>query len=69
MHPKAEVLEILPYKGEKCIVFKCSNHTNQGKFVDAICLPCFKMITTGRLGPSDSFLGEIKGLIDKLSKF
>lgn len=69
MHPKAEVLEILPYKGEKCIVFKCSNHTGEGKFIGPICLPCHNMITTGKLGPSDSFLGEIKDLINTLSKF
>jgi hypothetical protein len=61
-------IEILPNKGEKCIVFKCTNHTKEGKFVDKMCAPCYETITTGRLGYSDSFLGEIFIFAKELTK-
>ncbi len=45
----------------KCIVSGCSNHQHEGTFVGDICMPCFKYITTGVIGPTDSFLGELAG--------
>jgi hypothetical protein len=46
----------------KCIVHKCSNHTNQGRFVGDMCSPCYTMITTGKIMPTDSFLNQITAL-------
>lgn len=47
------------YPPVKCIVKGCSNHRSEGVFVGNLCRPCHDMITTGELGPSDSFLGKI----------
>lgn len=44
----------------KCIVHKCSNHTDEGKFIGAICVPCFTYITSGEIGFMDSFLGGLR---------
>jgi hypothetical protein len=46
----------------KCIVHGCSNHTNQGRFVGDVCSPCYTMITTGKIMPTDSFLNQITAL-------
>jgi len=43
-------------KGHKCIVHGCTNHENEGGFNGDICSPCYKMITTGDIGPTNSFL-------------
>jgi len=43
----------------KCIVSGCSNHTGVGRFVGSLCAPCHKYITTGKIGPTDSFLGVL----------
>ncbi len=45
----------------KCIVFGCSNHKHEGTFEGDMCLPCFRYITTGKIGLTDSFLGELAG--------
>lgn len=47
-------------QNEKCIVFRCSNRRNDGKFVGELCAHCHYMITTGKLGNLDSFLGAIR---------
>lgn len=48
------------FKKDKCIVKECSNHKDEGAFKGDICLPCFTAITTGVVGPTTSFLGELK---------
>jgi hypothetical protein len=45
--------------GAKCIVKGCSNHKGEGTFIGDLCCPCYHMITTGRIGPSTSFLGDM----------
>ena len=45
--------------GDRCIVARCSNHKSQGRFVGDLCAPCHHYITTGRIGATDSFLGEL----------
>lgn len=40
----------------KCIVFGCTNHTEQGSFTNDLCNPCYQMLVTGKIGPTDSFL-------------
>lgn len=44
---------------KKCIVKDCVNETGQGAFVGDLCLPCFKIITTGKPNPTHSILNEI----------
>ena len=46
--------------GDKYIVHGCSNHKDQGIFVGDLCLPCWTCIITGVIGPTESFLGEMK---------
>jgi hypothetical protein len=33
---------------------------DQGKFIGDLCKPCYTYITTGKVGPTDSFLSRIK---------
>lgn len=46
----------------KCIVYGCRNHKNEGMFVGEMCSPCYSMITTGKITHSDSFLNRITSL-------
>ena len=41
---------------KKCIVKGCSNHEHQGQFVGYLCKPCYMYLSTGNIGPTDSFL-------------
>ena len=52
----------------KCIVKGCNNHSHQGGFIDKMCFPCHKMITTGEIGPTDSFLGDMKNEVNRLKE-
>ena len=49
---------------DKCIVHNCKNHKGEGTFHGDICMPCYKIITTGVIGPTDSFLGDYKKLYE-----
>lgn len=44
---------------EKCVVFGCRNHRGEGQFVGELCAPCYGHITTGKVGPTASFLGDL----------
>ena len=46
-------------KGSKCVVHDCTNHKDEGVFVGDFCAPCWRMITTGRIGPSDNFIAKL----------
>jgi hypothetical protein len=46
--PKAKVM--------KCVVLDCVNYDDQGTFCGDLCFPCWKMLTTGKLGYGSSFL-------------
>lgn len=39
-----------------CVVKGCPNKTDEGHFVGDICGACYAHITTGRVGPTQSFL-------------
>lgn len=41
---------------EKCIVNGCDNNNRDGEFIGRICAPCYKYLTTGKVGPTTSFL-------------
>ena len=45
-----------------CIVHGCVNHRHQGRFIGDLCAPCHAYITSGRVGPTTSFLGKLNGL-------
>lgn len=45
---------------DKCVVKGCVNRKIQGRFVGDICSPCFSYITNGKIGPTTSFLGDMK---------
>ena len=45
--------------GSRCIVNGCINHRHQGRFIGDMCAPCHKYITTGKVGPTTSFLSRI----------
>ena len=46
----------------RCIVHGCVNHRHQGRFIGDLCAPCHAYITSGRVGPTTSFLGKLNGL-------
>jgi len=50
----------------RCIVNGCANQRHQGRFIGDLCAPCHTYITTGRVGPTTSFLGKLDGLMDAL---
>ncbi len=35
-------------KEKKCIVFNCTNHSDDGKFHGDFCYPCWEFICTGK---------------------
>ena len=45
-----------------CIVHGCVNRRHQGRFIGDLCAPCHAYITSGRVGPTASFLGKLNGL-------
>jgi len=55
-------------KGEKCIVFGCVNHHGEGGFVGTMCTPCHEMITTGKIGPTTSFIGDMFDTIQQANR-
>jgi hypothetical protein len=40
----------------KCIIYGCNNKEQDGVFYDGICAPCYIYLTTGVVGPTNSFL-------------
>ncbi len=46
-------------KSTKCIVYGCTNHTDEGEFKNDICLPCYEMLTTGKIKPSTNFIWKL----------
>jgi hypothetical protein len=44
----------------KCLTKGCGNHRHQGKFIGDLCAPCNSYITTGNVGPTESFLGDLQ---------
>ena len=45
---------------DKCLVFGCTNRKGEGRdFVWEFCRPCYEMITTGEVGPTNSFLNKL----------
>jgi hypothetical protein len=50
----------------KCIVKGCTNHMHQGKFVGYLCKPCYMYLSTGNIGPTDSYLNILTRTLQKL---
>ena len=44
----------------QCIVEGCVNEKHQGGFMGDICVPCYNMITTGKIGNSTNFVAKLK---------
>jgi hypothetical protein len=52
---------------KKCIVHGCTNHEDQGSFEGDMCSPCYRIITTGKINPSDNwFVQKIQKLEEEL---
>ena len=48
-------------KNDRCIVFGCGNKKGEGEFIGDICVPCYEMITTGRVDqPSTNFIAQLR---------
>lgn len=46
-------------KIDQCIVAGCVNCKHEGGFIGDICIPCYHYITTGKVGATTSFLGQL----------
>ena len=53
---------------KKCIVHGCPNRKSEGNFVGDLCAPCHQFITTGEIGCTSSFLGDIHTAATLLQK-
>jgi len=52
----------------KCLTKGCENHRHQGKFIGDLCAPCNSYITTGNVGPTESFIGDLQRERDEARK-
>ena len=50
----------------KCIVAGCQNHKDEGRFVGDLCVPCYNMITTGRIKHGTTFIHKLASRSDLL---
>lgn len=50
----------------KCIVKGCGNHKHQGKFIGDLCAPCHQYLTSGVVGKTTSFLGDLPRLEEQV---
>lgn len=55
--------------GAKCIVYGCSNRQGQGVFVGDICGPCRRHLISGEVGPTTSFLGEMRARLEDCAAY
>lgn len=54
---------------QHCIVYKCKNRRDQGRFIGDLCAPCYEYLRSGKIGYTQSFLGELKECRDTLKQF
>jgi len=52
----------------KCIVKGCTNKSSEGKFIGQLCSPCYEILTTGKVTPTNSILKDLKNNKFKLSE-
>lgn len=52
--------------GEKCIVWACQNHKNEGQFVGNICSPCYDFITKGAGENSQIFRNAVALILERI---
>jgi hypothetical protein len=55
--------------GDKCIVYGCTNRKGQGVFVGDICGPCRRHLISGEVGPTASFLGEMRARLEDCAAY
>lgn len=53
---------------KKCIVKGCVNHIHQGGFIGDMCVPCYEMITTGKISYGKTFIHDLRDKIVKYEK-
>lgn len=54
-----EIADNYNYGGNaKCIVKGCTNHQKEGKFIGSLCAPCYHMITSGEIIPSEAWFAR-----------
>jgi hypothetical protein len=47
-------------RGKKCIVKGCTNHNNEGSFVDGLCSPCHAFVADGTVNHSQACRNAIE---------
>jgi hypothetical protein len=55
-----------PAPPRKCLVDGCKNHSNQGKFIGDLCMPCHDMLTTGKLRGGATFIHNMQARLHKI---
>lgn len=53
---------------KECLVKGCGNRSDQGRFMGTLCAPCWKYLTTGEIGHTGSFLGDMQRRLDSLDQ-
>lgn len=45
---------------DKCIVLGCSNRRGEGGFIGDLCSPCYFILTTGKVNPTNGILKKLE---------
>lgn len=57
-----------PMPPKTCPVKGCTNTSAQGMFVDGLCMPCYDMVVTGRVGNGHTFIHSMRERLDHIAK-
>ena len=58
-------IAIQPEDTTECLVHGCTNKKHQGSFIGDLCVPCYQMLTTGKLKHGKTFIHQMKVAHDK----
>jgi hypothetical protein len=49
---------------DKCLVYRCANHKDEGAFEGDLCVPCYRMLTTGVVEHGETFIHDMQARLD-----
>lgn len=55
-------------KSNECMVKGCTNKKHEGNFVGDMCVPCYEMITEGKMNPSKNFIYTMYQELENVKK-
>lgn len=54
--------------GQSCIMKGCTNQKYQGRFIGNLCVPCYRMITEGKIGYGETWIHKLKNKKENIRK-